>query len=234
MSAQAMRLDWKGKDTRHGVGKNGDYRMLSQRMLSSFAAGLVCAVIAASAPSLHTASAQGLKAPDDPFGDIDLESLKRNGKGKATGRESPAETKISPPAQDSAAAPDKQVQREVQQLFNNSNGSAVANRPPKAMMFRVDMPTHVTTITTYHWNNGRGTQAAGTIAVRSGTGEVYGPWQATGRPGQGGIPNAYWIANPEVTLPAGTYTVIDSSPATWAHNAVSGGAGMAWAEGYVE
>ncbi len=29
----------------------------------------------------------------------------------------------------------------------------------------------------------------------------------------------------------GTYTEIDSDPATWSQNAGSGGAGMAWADG---
>jgi hypothetical protein len=202
--------------------------MLACRML---AMGAICAAVAAG-PSLPAASAQGLKAPDDPFGDIDLESLKKNGKSQSTGRGSPVEAAPSP--QEPAPQPDPQVQREVQQLFSNNNAYAVANGPTQAAVFQVDAPTHISKITTYHWNNGRGTRGAGTIALRSSTGELYGPWQAAGQPGQGGVPNAYWVASPEVTLPPGTYTVIDSSPATWAHNAGSGGAGMVWAEGYVE
>lgn len=79
---------------------------------------------------------------------------------------------------------------------------------------------------TYHWNNGRGTPAGGTIALRSADGKMFGPWGVSTTPGQGGVPNANWIANPNVVIPAGSYTVIDSDPATWAQNGQSGGRGM--------
>jgi hypothetical protein len=92
----------------------------------------------------------------------------------------------------------------------------------------------VAKISTYHWNNGIGTSAIGAIALRSESGEIYGPWQAQGEPGQGGVPNAYWVAYPNASLPAGTYTVIDSDPGTWAQNAASGRAGMVWAEGSLQ
>jgi hypothetical protein len=57
-------------------------------------------------------------------------------------------------------------------------------------------------------------------------GRKYGPWQATGSPGPGGIPNAYWEARPMLSLPAGTYTVIDSDPTTWTPDTQSGGRGF--------
>jgi hypothetical protein len=31
-----------------------------------------------------------------------------------------------------------------------------------------------------------------------------------------------------LTLPAGTYTVLDSDPATWSQNAETGGQGIIW------
>ena len=83
----------------------------------------------------------------------------------------------------------------------------------------------------YHWNNGRGS-TTGTISLRGGDGRTYGPCRVTGSPGQGGVPNAYWTANPNVTSPAGTYTVVDSEPGTRAQNSESGGAGHARVEGY--
>jgi hypothetical protein len=46
------------------------------------------------------------------------------------------------------------------------------------------------------------------------------------------VPNAYWTVYPNVTLPAGTYTVIDSDPATWSHNAESSNRGFVRVEGY--
>jgi hypothetical protein len=36
---------------------------------------------------------------------------------------------------------------------------------------------------------------------------------------------------PDVIVPAGTYRVIDSNPASWAHNQSTGGAGIATIEG---
>jgi hypothetical protein len=39
------------------------------------------------------------------------------------------------------------------------------------------------------------------------------------------VQNAYWTVYLNVTLPAGTYTVIDSDPATWSHNAESSNRG---------
>jgi hypothetical protein len=70
--------------------------------------------------------------------------------------------------------------------------------------------------------------------LRDGAGEILGPWDATARPGQGGEPNAYWDIVPDIALPAGSYMVRDSSAATWAQNAGSGGAGMTTLEGTPE
>ena len=91
----------------------------------------------------------------------------------------------------------------------------------------------VTRIMTYHWNNGNGAPA-GRIALRSRAGETYGPWQAFGEPGQGGVPSAYWVVEPDLLLPAGSYTIVDSNPSTWAQNDASRNAGMASLEGYRE
>jgi hypothetical protein len=88
----------------------------------------------------------------------------------------------------------------------------------------------VTLITTYHWNDAQGA-APGTIGLKDANGKLYGPWPASGTPGQGGVPNAYWTVNPNIVIPAGTYTVIDSDPDTWAQNDETGGAGMAWGSG---
>jgi hypothetical protein len=44
--------------------------------------------------------------------------------------------------------------------------------------------------------------------------------------GQGGVMDAVWIVRPNTTIPAGTYTVIDSDPGSWSENSISGGAGF--------
>jgi hypothetical protein len=130
-----------------------------------------------------------------------------------------------------AAAP-RPASAQAQTLFSNNNPDAVQNQPAQEAVVMFSSPVMIAKITTYHWNDGRGTPAIGTISLRSQTGQIYGPWQAEGEPGQGGVPNAYWVAYPNVSLPAGAFTVIDSDPATWAQNAASGHVGMVWAEGY--
>ena len=116
-------------------------------------------------------------------------------------------------------------------IFTNGNIGGVYNNPSRATTFTLRAPHVITLIMDYHWNNGRGA-TPGTIALRGSDGRTYGPWQAKGNTGQGGVPNAYWNCYPGITLPAGTYTVIDSDPATWAQNSESGGAGHIRVEGY--
>jgi hypothetical protein len=112
----------------------------------------------------------------------------------------------------------------TRELFNNGNGGAVYNGPSRQTVIAFQTATFVSKITDYHWNNGAGARP-GTIALRSASGQVFGPWRATLQ-GKG-----YWVAAPGVVLPAGSYTVIDSDPGTWSQNAGSGGAGMSWLEG---
>jgi hypothetical protein len=116
-------------------------------------------------------------------------------------------------------------------IFDNGNIGGVYNNPTKATVFTINQPHVITLIQNYHWNNAKGS-TPGTIAVKSQSGKMYGPWQAKGSPGQGGVPNAYWTVYPNITLPAGTYTVIDSTPSTWAQNSGSNGAGFTRIEGY--
>ena len=60
---------------------------------------------------------------------------------------------------------------------------------------------------------------------------MYGPWQAEGSDGQGGVPNAYWTVHPNIVIPAGDYALIDSDPGTWAQNGETGGVGMSFGSG---
>lgn len=83
---------------------------------------------------------------------------------------------------------------------------------------------YLTEITTYHWNKGNGTPA-GTIALQDKNGKTYGPWAATL------VSGVDWTAKPSFTIPAGSYTVIDSDPSTWAQNTDTAGQGMTWAMG---
>ena len=117
-------------------------------------------------------------------------------------------------------------------LFDNFNILAVQNGATSPT-FDVPSATTITKIQTYHWNNASGSGSTGTISLQADDGTVYGPWVTVGAEGQGGVPNAYWTASPNVTIPAGRYTVIDSDPGTWSQNADSGGVGFVIVSGQV-
>lgn len=117
-------------------------------------------------------------------------------------------------------------------IFDNGNISGVFNEPTASTVFTLTRAYVITKMMTYHWNNAVGTTVTGTHSFRSSEGLVYGPYPTTGSPGQGGVVNAYWNSTPNITLPAGTYTIVDSDPATWAQNSGSQGKGMAIISGY--
>jgi tetratricopeptide (TPR) repeat protein len=116
-------------------------------------------------------------------------------------------------------------------LFDNGNIAGVGNGPSQPTRFSLNSAHVITLIQDYHWNSARGA-APGTISLRDANGRIYGPWQSVGSPGQGGVPNAYWTVHPGEMLPTGTYTVIDSHPASWSHNSDSQQRGFTRVEGY--
>lgn len=120
------------------------------------------------------------------------------------------------------------------QFFYVGNVSAVYNGPSVPTTFTYNYLAkycRLEKITTYHWNNGQGVQP-GTISLKASDGTVYGPWEAKGEEGQGGVPNAYWVVKVDVLLQDKmTYTVVDSDPGTMAQNEGTGGMGMAWGDG---
>ncbi len=115
--------------------------------------------------------------------------------------------------------------------FDNGNIYRVYNggKPPS---FTITRPFLLTYIMDYHWNEGKG-KVPGTITLMHQDGTTYGPWKASGSaPGAGGSGwFLYWEFRPNVVLKAGTYTVIDSDPATWAWNEATNGCGMTRIQG---
>jgi len=109
-------------------------------------------------------------------------------------------------------------------IVDIGNIAAVQNGPRLPTTFTLNDSYLLTFMYNYHYFN-NGVQP-GTIALKHSDGTVYGPWQAQGAIGQGGVPNAYWFVRPSVLLKSGTYLVIDSHPATWSHNSGTQGAGF--------
>jgi hypothetical protein len=137
----------------------------------------------------------------------------------------PASTTESPPTSSSEALAAVSVV-----LFNNGNKLGVLNGPIAPTRFTIDRRHRIDDIRTYHWNDRVGA-SPGTIALLGADGTRYGPWEASGSSGQDGVPNVNWMVSPAITIPAGTYTIVDSEPATWSHNADSGNAGFAVVRG---
>ncbi|MBK7997076.1 MAG: hypothetical protein IPK14_28000 [Blastocatellia bacterium] len=114
----------------------------------------------------------------------------------------------------------------TESIFDNGNIYGVENGPLSPTRFTLTNESLITEITTYHWNNAQGMRP-GTIAlVEKGTKRTFGPWQAIGMPGYKNAPNVYWVVKPNITLPAGTYRVVVSSPETWSHNQQSNNSGF--------
>src|SRR6266550_1224461 len=115
-------------------------------------------------------------------------------------------------------------------LFGNWNGEAAENHGAPAK-FTIDKEYYVTSISNYHWNHGRG-EAQGYIGLRDERGIDYGQWNAIKSSGQGGAQSVNWEVRPNITIPPGTYTVVDSHPESWSQNAKSQGIGFSNVEGH--
>ncbi len=117
-------------------------------------------------------------------------------------------------------------------LCNNTNGNAVQNNPASHRTpCHLSAPAHITQLVTYHWNNGQGAKPGTIMFFQPSTGIQFGPFAATGSPGQGGAPNVNWVADVNIVVPPGDYQVIDSEFATWSWNAGSQNNGFAIVRG---
>ncbi len=105
-------------------------------------------------------------------------------------------------------------------IFNSYNQCGTLNGAKPALVV-LAKPAHITQIADYHFNNGVAVKP-GTIGLMAPNGHVFGPFRATQQTGTWD-----WITGIiNVTVPAGTYSVVDSSPATWSQNSFSGGRGF--------
>jgi len=131
-------------------------------------------------------------------------------------------------------------------LFKMESAEGVQSNPPQITVFTLAQPSYITRVWTYHYNATIGVKIP-TVAFRNtATGALSGPWQQVGYksfagtlgatasdPGNiPGPPDNYWMAYPGVTVPAGTYQVIDSDPATWSYTSDLGNRGVTWVYGW--
>jgi len=131
------------------------------------------------------------------------------------------------------------------QIFSNMDIGGGTTGIATSPTFTITEPYAITLIEDYHYL-GFG-QPAGTIGLYNQDDIIYGPWQALLDNGN------YWVINNKnpghledfrrqlgmidsdstyPVLPAGTYTVIDSDPFNWSHNAQKGNYGFSHILGY--
>jgi S-layer protein (TIGR01567 family) len=120
--------------------------------------------------------------------------------------------------------------KESKVIYDSWNKIVVQNSPTCSPIFTISEPQMITYIDTYHWNNGKGTTSDGTISLKNGDGETFGPWIVKPESASG-VANVWWISHPNEVIPAGTYTIADSDPETWSKNSESP-CGFARVEGY--
>ena len=121
--------------------------------------------------------------------------------------------------------------------FSNINGDQTQNDPDhrRLLILKQDSdPLMVEKMTTYHWNNGLGTDSAGSISIieyvqKDGKwtkGQVCGTWRAVGR-SYWALENVYWDAYPDfVMLPGHAYIIEPSDTSQWSYNEGSDNQGM--------
>ncbi|MBO5999606.1 MAG: hypothetical protein J6P87_07945 [Lachnospiraceae bacterium] len=115
-------------------------------------------------------------------------------------------------------------------LWTNFNTAAVHNGAPVSITLNVEDEVRITSITTYHWNGGKG-EEPGSISIWTG-GEQVGSWEASARSGSG-ADNVLWDVYPDIVLKAGrAYDFVDSSPATWSCNSGSDNDGFMEVRGW--
>jgi len=110
-------------------------------------------------------------------------------------------------------------------IFENAIPVPVESVPLKPTRFTLFDNRTITSIQTFHWNGGKGA-LPGSIALQGKNKRLFGPWKASAVDDGQGLTNAYWEVQPNIVLDAGTYTVLDSEPATWSRNPAKGGTGI--------
>ena len=92
-------------------------------------------------------------------------------------------------------------------VFDNWNKGGVTNWPVELTMFQLNESIKISEITTYHWNNGKGStgNAFGPYIKLFDveTSREFGPWKANLTRGSYGAKNVTWTAYPNKVIPPG-------------------------------
>jgi hypothetical protein len=121
----------------------------------------------------------------------------------------------------------------AQDLFRNFNIYAVQNGVKGPTRVFLTGPAQITSIATYHWNNGQGSKPGFIKILTEDAPDVLPnvPYPAQGQPGSFNVPNVNWVSKVNLTVAGGWYNVSDSDPATMSQNFESGGEGFVLVSG---
>ncbi len=174
--------------------------------------------------NFETPSASPSRQLDEPT--IDSKSSKSDGLLEGNSKSSGEDSSFTSGSEDQSPS---QIDSDMA-IFDSWNTGSVDNNPTCSPIFTISQPQKITYIDTYHWNYGQGTSSGGTISLQNGNSETFGPWAVTAESASGAA-NAWWKSHPDMVIPAGTYTIIDSEPETWSKNSESP-CGFSKVEGY--
>jgi hypothetical protein len=103
--------------------------------------------------------------------------------------------------------------------------------PTESSIFTLEHDAKITGIFTYHWNADEDTFREQTISLKKDDNTIYGPWPVKAGNGSWNKSNVNWYVFPDQTIPAGTYTIIDSHNDSWSKNSETGNRGMCTVKG---
>ncbi|MFI4974165.1 MAG: hypothetical protein ACHP84_06480 [Caulobacterales bacterium] len=118
----------------------------------------------------------------------------------------------------------------AQQLCSDYNSYGVTQPPNPRNQAHCDLigphSLHVTQVTTYHYNGGRGA-VPGTITLKGQNSGIVLSFSAHDNAGRRGVPSVDWIVDVNRDLPADRWFIYDSDWNTWSTNNYAGGYGFA-------
>ncbi len=119
-------------------------------------------------------------------------------------------------------------------LLNVNSIAGVSQGNPVSPVLTIDSPKTIVAIYTYHWNwiSTGGGQDVGASLFNIFSEQTYAQCNQMGYPGQGDRTNANWIGVPNAPIPAGSYRVISTNPASWSYADDTQGQGITIIMGY--
>lgn len=117
-------------------------------------------------------------------------------------------------------------------VFSNFSVGTYFSDPSCQPSFNLSGPHLLAGVVNYHTTTSTGPV---NISLKSDSGQSFGPWPATGGTVTASSGARTWSARPSnIVLPAGRYTIEDSSNSTWLFNSSSGGCGISVVQGVAQ